>query len=435
MHEIQEIISIATPRNARRVYPVVWSDTYREALRRVAAGEATAHASVDPALSPALLLCASGQFDEAEILILDLLKANLRNLESDKETFISFLFALLVVQRLDLLAALLKARFQFTCDLQIEIEDGGCGAKGVRWDIPVAGQHRFVFDSQSLQHDGTRVELLAFYWEFPLLAYYASRRDTETGSVFINRADIGQKPGLAYCDNRPDYFLIPDCIFVPTGGYQFAREVYRARQLPWQDRAPVAFWRGSTTGVSAGGDWRTLERIKLCEISRRHEEDRLFDAGISSIVQIFNPDAIAEIKTSGLVRGPVPWQNWGDYRFLIDIDGNSSPWSNLFQRLLSGSTVLKVESYRGLRQWFYGDLKPWHNYVPVAPDMSDLVDKVRWLQRNDRFAQRIGENGRLLAEELSYQRELERSVPVISSALRYFRDAAAEMSPYGMTLS
>ena len=150
-------------------------------------------------------------------------------------------------------------------------------------------------------------------------------------------------------------------------------------------------WRGATTGMpSAPGEWRSLERIRLCELAQRYSQSGLIDAGISSVIQFHDPQVVQEIRSSGLLRDPIPWANWGQYKYLIDIDGNSSPWSNLFQKLLTGSAVLKVESSRSLQQWFYDDLIPWKNYVPIAPDMSDLMSKISWLVKNDSEAERIG---------------------------------------------
>ena len=138
-----------------------------------------------------------------------------------------------------------------------------------------------------------------------------------------------------------------------------------------------------------------------------------------------------QIHNLGLTADFIHWREWNKYKYHISIDGNSSPWSNLFQQLLKGSPVLKVESSRGLVQWYYDQLHPWHNYVPVAPDMSDLVDKVKWLRRNDETAKAIGRRGQQLVEQLSYDRELDRSAPVISSAIRYFAGRTDAAGPYG----
>lgn len=431
---MQNVATILTegPRSANVPrYPLHTTEPYLQALRRTADGSGPGFSPIDGLLARSILLFIDGRFVEAETAILTVLRDSHALCQSDPESFISALHALFVVQRVDLIAALLRERHGFSGNFAVAFEADTVGAGCVRWDISPKQEHRFVFDAASLRGENARLEILAFHWIFPLLAHYAAQPDQEYGSVPLNRADIGLRAGLAYCDSRPEYFLIPDCIFVPTRGYQYARAVYRDNAIAWQDRAEVAFWRGATTGVPPSpAEWRSLERIRLCELARRHGQPELFDVGISSVVQL--PDRESEeVRQSGLIRAPVPWQEWGRFRYLIDIDGNSSPWSNLIQRLMTGSTVLKVESKRGLQQWFYDELRPWENYVPIAPDMSDLIDKVNWLRRNDTVAHAIGRNGLALVTRMTYERELRRSVPVISAALRYFRGDQADTAPFG----
>lgn len=413
-------------------FPITWSEGMRDDLRRMARGELPGHSPVDAALAGPLLLCAEGGFDEAERAILPLLAEHLASCAEGGEIFISLLYAVFVAQRLDLFAAMLRDRFAYPRPLEVAVQRDGPGRGRVAWDVLPDGTHRFTYDAAAYAHDGTRVDVLALQWEFPLYAHYAARPEQESGRVIINRQDIGETPGLAWCDNRPDYFLVPDCIFVPSGGYAYAREYFRQNPVAWEDRKPVAFWRGATTGIPAGPrDWRSLERVRLCETARRHAASGLFDVGLSTIKQFHDPGVIAEIEQSGLIGGFVPWEHWNRYRFLVEIDGNSSPWSNLFQRLLTGSPVLRVESARGLQQWYYDELVPWVNYVPIAPDMSDLVDKTGWLLRNDGVAQRIGGNGLVLAERLTYDREITRGSAVIAAAFGFFSGVNKTHEPFG----
>jgi len=431
---MQSVASILTdgprPTHIPR-FPLHTTESYLQALRRTADRAASGSSPTDGLLAESILLFVDGRFVEAEEAVLAVVRDSVSLYERDPEAFISVLYALFAIQRLDLIAALLRDRHGFAGNFELSFEEGTVGAGCVRWDISATQEHRLVFDTASLREENARLEILAFHWIFPLLAHYAAQPVQEFGSVFLNRADIGLRPGLAYCDSRPEYFLIPDCIFVPTRGYEYARGVFKDKFISWEDRAEVAFWRGATTGVPASpGEWRSLERIKLCELAQRHAHPELLDVGISSVVQL--PDREAdEVRHSGLIRSPVPWQEWGRFRYLIDIDGNSSPWSNLLQRLMTGSPVLKVESKRGLQQWFYDELLPWQNYVPIAPDMSDLIDKMNWLRRNDSIAQTIGRNGQKLAVKMSYERELRLSVPVISAALRYFRGNRIDVTPFG----
>jgi hypothetical protein len=431
MQHVREVLTTSSGSSCAR-HAVEWSEICRGELLRTASGEAPGRSVVDAEVAHLLLLCGEGRFVDAERGIVELLQDKGEFCLQDSEAFISVLNGLFVVQRTDLLAAMLKDRYGFARVLELSFGNGSVGTGGVRWDISSGGAHHFIFDAAVLRDDNTRLDILAFQWEFPLLANYASLDEQECGSVFLSRTDIGVKPGLAYCDNRADYFLIPDCVFVPSRGYSYARQVLRERRPRWEDRIPTAFWRGATTGIPAGpGDWRSLDRIKLCELAQRSENLGLIDAGISSIIQFTDPAIVKEIEISGLVRDVVPWEDWGRFKYHIDIDGNSSPWSNLFQRLLTGGTVLKVESRRRLEQWFYDKLIPWKNYVPISTDMSDLGDKVRWLNRHEDFARKVGESGLRLAEEMTYERELQRSIAVISSAFRYFRGQQTDIRPYG----
>lgn len=411
-------------------FAIQWSDEQINRLRIVAAGVKEGRSPVDQKLAAAILLAVQGQFEEALYQTLLVARAHLALVESNPEAFISLLFAFFAIQDFRSVEALLRDKYTYARPFTIAVEENGPGEGRVRWDVAADGSHAFTFDASTYTHDNTRTDILAFQWAFPLYAAYSYEDETPPGSVVINQGDIGQTPGLAWCDNRPEYFLVPDCIFIPTKGYEHARHVYAQNAIPWENRKPVAFWRGGTTGVPArSGDWRSLERVKLCEIASEHSE--IVDAGLSSVVQFSNPQTVEEIKSSNLFRGFFPWERWGEFKFQIDIDGNSSPWSNLFQRLLSGSTVLKVESSRGLNQWYYDKLKPWENYVPIASDMSDLVDKVEWLIRNDQYARQVGLAGQQLAQQLTYEGEISRSKSVVSAAFNWFSAENIKSGPFG----
>lgn len=412
--------------------PLVWSADYKESLQRLLSVNAGPERSPEQAVAHSFLLCADGRFADAEDAIIGRLRKSTPIPQQDENVFSGFVSELFVSQRFDLVKAALRDRHGFSDDFDLEVRSDGPGLNCVRWEISGSGRSKFIFDAKAFENDNTRVEILAFHWGFPLYANYLRQADRESGLVVINQADTGAQPGLAWCDNRPDRFLVPDCIFVPTHGYRHARQVFKDRHIAWHDRIPIAFWRGASTGIpSSPGEWRSLERIQLCEIARSHQHKGFLDVGISSVVQFDDPAVAHEIQAAGLMRERVPWEEWGRYKYHIDIDGNSSPWSNLFQRLLTGSPVLKVESSRGLLQWYYDRLIPWYNYVPIAPDMSDLIDKIDWLMRNDTSAELIGQRGRELADRLSYEAELERSIPVISSAFRYLAGATDGIGPYG----
>ena len=258
---------------------------------------------------------------------------------------------------------------------------------------------------------------------YPILGSYLESHLVSDGTVAISLGDGGAVAGLSFCDYRPGSFPIPDAIFMAFRGYERVREYYKSHPTPWVARSPVAFWRGSTTGMVTDSKtgWRSLPRLRLCEIGLSHPD--MLDAKITSVVQLADPGAKNWIIDADLMRPSVPPESFQQYKYQIDIDGNTTSWPGLFMKLMTGSTVLKVAPRDGLEQWSYGRLKPWKNFVPLASDMSDLVNKVGWLQRNDDIARRIGHAGLELASDLSLEREIMRAVPIVAAA---FRDASGE---------
>jgi hypothetical protein len=382
-------------------------------------------------LATSLLWSAEGDYEQAETVAVAALRDNLKGGELTEEVFTALIQALFVVQRFDLVSAMLCDRHDFPANLEIALENTGRHPACLRWESASVGNHRFHFDTNILYDDNTAHKALHLHWIFPLFSNFAKSSAHENGSIIVNQFDVGVLPGLAFCDSRPDFFLLPDQIFVSTGAYAFPKKWFKEKNVPWQDRIPVAFWRGATTGQKAApDDWRSLDRVKLCNLATRQQKCEAFDVGLTKVAQFRKQQKIEqEIEQSGLMRPFVPWQNWGNYKFLIEIDGNASSFSNMMQRLLSGSPVLKIESRRGLRQWYYPRLKPWQNYIPIAPDMSDLADIVSWLLRHDDVARGIGNAGRALAEGMTLQEELARSIPVISGGLRTFSGRRGEVEP------
>lgn len=64
------------------------------------------------------------------------------------------------------------------------------------------------------------------------------------------------------------------------------------------------------------------------------------------------------------------------------------------------STVINVEST--LIEYFYPMLKPWLHYVPVASDLSDLVQVIEFLRANDEVAREIADEGfRIISQNLT----------------------------------
>jgi hypothetical protein len=268
---------------------------------------------------------------------------------------------------------------------------------------------------------GIRVKVLLLIWFLPQLEHAVKIDSHARGFTWLSQWDVGVWNGLAYSSASPDHLLIPDTMFIPSKGYRQYRKRLAESFVPWEERLSVCFWRGSTTGQRPwGSSWAALPRIQLANAVR--ESGALFDVGISKISQIQDETAREEIKTAGLLKKYVSSHLQQKWKYLVDIDGNSNAWSGLFEKLLTGSTVLKITSPHRYRQWYYHKMVAWEHYVPVASDFNDLESKVRLLEKKDGLAERIGEAGRILAESLTFESQLEVGALTINRAMRIFEE-------------
>lgn len=233
------------------------------------------------------------------------------------------------------------------------------------------------------------------------------------GRVVMNLGDAGHTPGgLAFCAATPDFTLVPDPEFLQSDGYSAAKQRLAERSIPWKERTPIALFRGGMTGRIVMKDWRSIQRIRLCEIAA---DEPNIDAGITDFIHLTDPTVQADIRATGLMREKIPHEDFQKWRYQIDIDGYTNSWSGLFRKLLTGSPVLKVASPYGFRQWYYRSLRPWENYVPVSATMDDLAEKVRWLIKHDDVAQEIGRRGQALAGALTVDMEVRHVLPDIAN--------------------
>jgi hypothetical protein len=235
---------------------------------------------------------------------------------------------------------------------------------------------------------------------------------------------------VGFCSSDPRAILVPDSDFFNSRGYADARKL-AATAPPWRERSDAIVWRGATRGFGdiadegmSPGNLKLLPRTRMCLILK---EVPRADGGFTHVAQSKNQEKDkTRLRRAGLLAGRVPLPEWTRRRFAIDIDGNTNAWSNLFNRLLLGCCVIKVGSERDFRQWYYGDLVPWRHYVPVKPDMSDMVEKIEWCRSHPDECEAIASEGQALAMAMTLERELARGVQTINRA---FGEDAGQAAP------
>lgn len=237
-----------------------------------------------------------------------------------------------------------------------------------------------------LEGGGFRIGLARdyLYWPFlnerllalrPYLDRFA--RDAAVGAVQISLGDLGDGPDRQICfsSDDPDHLLIPDPMFLESNGYNTVRREARGATAGFEERRPVAYWRGGLTGMADTFETiMQLPRVQLCLLAKEHAA---FDAKLTDLAQFGPWLPHLEWMLEGLdTLGPrEPVSHNLLYRYLIDVDGNSNSWPGLFCKLLAGGLVLKVRSR--FQQWYYPrlDAEPHVIWVDAIEDLPGAVDR------------------------------------------------------------
>ena len=282
---------------------------------------------------------------------------------------------------------------------------------GCLWSRTESGESRFTFSDLKPGHVLNTVvnRWLALFELF--LHFGRSRRPS--GDVAINFNDAGLEPGLAFCGEAPDYILIPDPDFFRSRGYAKEREFFARHRLPWNQRSPTVFWRGSSLGKKHH-EIANMPRARLCQIANAAPNDA-FDVGIADLFDTSASDA-EQLRAMAIIKPRVSWKELSRYRYHIDIDGHANSFAGLFRKLLSGGLVLKVASPSGYTQWYYDRLRPWENFVPIRSDLSDLLDVAAYCRKHDDLVQRIAHQGRMLALSLTFESEMKAAAESVRNA-------------------
>ena len=223
-----------------------------------------------------------------------------------------------------------------------------------------------------------------------------------TGSFKLCLGDFpeGDDPQLCFSGREPRHHLVPDAIFLGSGGYASWRQDFVSSGSAFEARRQHVYWRGSLTGLADRyREIMRLSRIELCLLSKHAYP--FVDAKLTDLSQFGPLLPTLQFMLEGMdLCGPrEPESNNLFYRYLVDVDGNTNSWSGLWLKLYSGSVVFKLRS--PWRQWFYDKLEDGQNVVLFDQLSPGLEDAFYWCEANLADAARIGAAGRTLAESLT----------------------------------
>lgn len=225
--------------------------------------------------------------------------------------------------------------------------------------------------------------------------YISDYARTEPCSLIFNMADGGGAGALSF--DRPagtDWPLFPDLYLLTAASERNGGE---ASHLAFADREPILFWRGTTTGGVYGSrdELFASHRVTSCLRLRDTMGERA-DCKISRVAQLAgyaDRDAIEDLTQARVFGEQVSEARFADYQMYLDLPGNTAAWGTCF-KYLAGCLVLRPPCAREL---CYSHLMlPWEHYIPVAPDMSDVAERVSWVLATPNDAAMIAERGQQL---------------------------------------
>ncbi|KAJ7157283.1 glycosyl transferase family 90-domain-containing protein [Mycena filopes] len=188
----------------------------------------------------------------------------------------------------------------------------------------------------------------------------------------------------------PSEFYYTDSGWAPKYGYP--------NNIAWEDKMDKLYWRGMTSGGHVfGQNYHAFPRFRLIDIGRKHENlMNVLLSGFHDGLCGENCDADAIKKEYKIAHSSSPREEVYKYKYLFDVDGNS--FSGRYLGLLrSGSLVFKSTVFA---EYFNDWLRPFEHYIPILPDLSDLVEKLEWAVAHDAEAHAIQQAGQAFTERV-----------------------------------
>jgi len=195
----------------------------------------------------------------------------------------------------------------------------------------------------------------------------------------------------------PDLWLQEDAYAAEVAAIDRA-----AAATPFERREDIIMWRGGLSGPGYPDIENCLNfpRYRLLLQALRHPG--IIDARLTHYDNLAEGPAGAALRERleswfGGVAPFIPVENFTAYKYLISADGVAASWKRVATILWTGSVLLMQHRWR---QFFYPGLVAWEQYVPVADDLSDLIDRYERLRADPTEAQSIARNAREFARHV-----------------------------------
>jgi Glycosyl transferase family 90 len=180
--------------------------------------------------------------------------------------------------------------------------------------------------------------------------------------------------------------------------FEYAKTL-RRYDRPWEEKQDRAVFRGMLTGLQyePGNEAGYIcYQLLRCRLVQDYYHSTLVDARLTDTM-----GKVPEMMHGMNLTGDHLWkEDLLAYKGIIVLEGNDVA-SGLKWAMVSNSVVLMPPPT--FTSWMMEELlEPWVHYIPLAPDLSDVEDKVRWMLGHDAEAQRISRRARLWILDLYF---------------------------------
>jgi len=186
-------------------------------------------------------------------------------------------------------------------------------------------------------------------------------------------------------------FSDPRAFLMPLDDESFEKGVVNVvasrTALPkWEDRKPIAFWRGCLSG----GHAPTTRTRVVWELYDYPSADVKLTRSNHRVLTPEHKGRLIYTEDNRFYDEDRGLDEHVKHKYIFILDGNCI--ASAHQWVFASGSVPIMVTHPDNDYWFKKYLKPGYHYVPVKYDLSDLKEKIEWLVSNDIAAKRIANN-------------------------------------------
>jgi len=213
--------------------------------------------------------------------------------------------------------------------------------------------------------------------------------------------------------------LLPDIYQLSNYGNKFSSSIYKD-PYNWDNKKDkIGFW-GTTTGNQ---DPLKNRRIQTCLWFLERDPTHLFsECFITNIAQIKKNVLLDNISKFPLIyHKPVDFFHQYNYKFLLDIPGNTCSWDRLPLIMNSKSLFFKMSCDDMC--FYYPLLKEKTHYIDVSLKNDDILKKREFYLNNPKKSEDIIQNASLFAQNYLHQDSAQQYIISLFTEAYYHKKA------------